>query len=293
MRALTCLVLSLLAGVAHACQQASNPARLALAGGSLTEIVYFLGEEQRIVATDRTSNYPPEAVGKPSVGYVRNLSTEGLLSLNPSLVLGEDDMGPPAVLEQVAAAGVDIVMIPEQHSAEGIIAKVRCVASVLGVSDRAERIIEARLSGDLESLEQIAEASNGRKPRVAVLLGLRDGVPLGAGADTSAHGLIEMAGGENVLASFDGWRPISIEAMVEADPDVFVVPSRGVDDAGGTNALLAHPGLKLTRAASEGKLIAMDGMAMLGFGPRTLATAVALNAEIDRLTGSSAATGGD
>lgn len=97
--------------------------RIAVAGGSLTEIIYFLGAEERIVAVDVTSTYPaPDR--HPSVGYVRDLSSEGLLSMRPTLVLGEDDMGPPEVLTAVRRAGVAVMRVPETHSAAGIVAKV-------------------------------------------------------------------------------------------------------------------------------------------------------------------------
>ena len=270
------VVCGTVAGGAYACDgPASDASRLAIAGGSITEIVYFLGEERRIVATDTTSNYPPEALDYPSVGYVRNLSTEGLLSLAPTLILGEDDMGPPAVLAQLAETGVEVVRLPEVHSIDGIVAKIRCVATVLGVGQRADDAIRRELGDTIETLSGIAAAA-GKRPRVAVVLGLRDGVPLGAGRDTSGHGLIEMAAADNVFADFDGWKPLGMEAMVLADPEYIIVPERGVDDAGGAERLLAHPALALTAAARRGNLITMDGMSMLGFGPRTLRAAVEL-----------------
>ena len=256
-----------------------DASRIAVAGGSITEILYFLDQQDRIVATDTTSNYPPEALSRPSVGYVRSLSTEGLLSLDPTLVLGEHDMGPPAVLNQVAAAGVAVVTVPESHDAAGILEKIRCVAQVVGVEAAGARAIDEKLEPVLDALQQVAEEAVGR-PRVAVILGLRDGVPLGAGANTSGHGLVEMAQAENVFADFEGWKPVSMEALVHADPEYIIVPERGVDDAGGADALLAHPGLKLTTAAREGNLIAMDGMSMLGFGPRTLGAALELAARL-------------
>ena len=271
------LPIALFAGAAWACEQpAADASRIAIAGGSITEIVYFLGEQDRIVATDRTSNYPAEALDYPSVGYVRDLSTEGLLSLAPTLILGEHDMGPPAVLTQIAATGVEIVKVPEVHTAAGIVDKVRCIARILGMEQHGEATIQARLDGTLEALAAISERNNATRPRVAVLLGLHDGVPLGAGTDTSGHGLIEMAAADNVFAGFDGWKPVSMEAMVQANPEYIVVPQRGIDDAGGIDELLHQPGLALTAAARNRNLIGMDGMSMLGFGPRTLDTALKL-----------------
>ena len=79
----------------NSCEIAENSSRIAIAGGSLTEITFLLEAEDRIIAVDLTSNYPMMARDLPSIGYVRALSTEGILSLSPTLILGEDDMGPP------------------------------------------------------------------------------------------------------------------------------------------------------------------------------------------------------
>jgi iron complex transport system substrate-binding protein len=91
-----------------------------------------------------------------------------------------------------------------------------------------------------------------------------------------------MAGARNALEGFEGWKPVSEEALAMAAPAVIVVPERGIADAGGLDALLAHPALRLTPAAQARRVIAMDGMAMLGFGPRTVATAAELR---ERLRG--------
>ena len=114
-------------------KQAKDASRIAVAGGSITEILFYLGEQARIVAVDITSNYPEAASSYPSIGYVRNLSAEGTLSLNPTLVLGEDDMGPEEILEQLAATNIEVIRVPEKHTAAGIIDKVICVGTVVGL----------------------------------------------------------------------------------------------------------------------------------------------------------------
>ena len=108
------------------CETASNTEKVVVAGGSLTEIMYFLGLQQKIVALDVTSSYPKEAKKLPSIGYVRALSTEGVLSLDPTLVIGENDMGPENVVEQIKRTNIDLRIIPEMHSAEGLKSKVLC-----------------------------------------------------------------------------------------------------------------------------------------------------------------------
>ena len=271
----TVAAIACVAGCAYsagACEPARDASRIAVAGGSLTEIIYLLGAEDRIVAVDSTSNYPEAATELPSVGYVRNLSAEGLLSLSPTLILGEDDMGPPAVLEQLEQANVETFRVEEQHDAAGIIRKVRCVAEVVGLLDAA--------AGHVAELEALAAALapygrvDASSPAVAMLLSLRDGAPVAAGDNTSGGGFLRMAGARNVFSGIDGWKPVNTEAFAAANPDVIVIPERGAKALGGKTAVAAHPSLRLTTAARDDGIVVMDGMAMLGFGPRTLQVAL-------------------
>ncbi|MBL4906118.1 MAG: ABC transporter substrate-binding protein, partial [Sneathiella sp.] len=68
-------------------QAAEVPTRIVSVGGALTEMLYALGESARIVGADTTSYYPLAAKELPKVGYQRNLSAEGILSLKPDLLL--------------------------------------------------------------------------------------------------------------------------------------------------------------------------------------------------------------
>lgn len=252
--------------------RAPDASRIAVAGGSVAEILYALDKQSQIVGADRTSNYPPAALELPQIGYVRNLSAEGVLSLSPTLVMGEHDMGPPEVIEQLGKTGVDLLAIPEEFDAEGIATKVRCVAAAVGEVERGEALVKKLLSGVVSY-----DGDRAKEPaRGIVLLGLRGGAPVAAGRDTSGNGLLTLAGATNLLTSFEGWKPVSVEAMAAASPDFIVIPERGVRDAGGMDALLDHPALRLTPAARERRVYAMDGMAMLGFGPRTIDAAARL-----------------
>ena len=247
--------------------------RIAVAGGSITEIIYLLGYEERLVGVDLTSNFPESASSLPSVGYVRNLSVEGLLSLQPTLILGEDDMGPPAVLEQLENAGVITKRIPESHDANGILTKIECVASLLDVPavETKSRLQEFRTVAD-----QLKEASTDYPDHVSValLLSFNSGAPVAAGDNTSGGGFLRMVGAKNVFADVDGWKPVSPEFMAAANPDVIVVPTRGANAIGGVKEVASHPSLRATKASLNDRIVVIDGMAMLGFGPRTLQTAL-------------------
>ena len=270
------LLASSWASLAAACETAKDSSRIAVAGGSLTEIIHFLGAEGRIVAVDSTSDFPTP--GRfPNIGYVRALSPEGLLSMRPTLVLGEDDMGPPAALAAVRRLGVPVVRVSETRNALGILAKVRCVAAVLNLGVEAETLIAAQLSPTVDALAGL-RTERSDQPKAAFLLGIREGAPLAAGRGTSAHGLLSMAGAKNALQGFEGWKPVTTEAMAAAAPDYIVMGRRGVVAAGGSEQVLAHPALRSTPAGRRtgSGLIVVNDMAALGFGPRTLRSALRL-----------------
>ncbi|MAN85278.1 MAG: hemin ABC transporter substrate-binding protein [Gammaproteobacteria bacterium] len=257
----------------YSCSQAEDSSRVTIAGGSLTEIIYLLRQEDKLVAVDITSNFPEEAKQLPSIGYVRALSAEGVLSLSPSLILGEDDTGPPAVMEQLSRVGIQIEIIPEENTADGIIKKVKCVAEILGVNDNIKDETLSNLNADANELKLLTETNKKEPPKVMFILSMESGSPTVGGRDTSADGLIKMTGALNVMDSFEGWKPVSTEAIIQAKPDFILISERGLNSFGSIEKLGQHPSLVFTPAAKNNNIIAMDGMAMLGFGPRTISSA--------------------
>lgn len=254
-------------GVAPGSAAAQATSRIVSIGGSVTEFVYALGADDRLIAVDATSRHPPRATAKPNVGYMRSLSAEPILSLEPTLVLAVADAGPRATLEQLRAAGVRIVVIPDDPDPAGILDKARAVAAALEVSERGEALADR-----LDDALRAAQASTARvrhRPRVLFLLSVGRGAPLAAGRSTSAQAVIELAGGVNAISEFEGYKPISPEAFATAAPDHVLVTERTLERMGGESGVLAIPGLAITPAGQARRLIAMDGLLLLGFGPRT------------------------
>ena len=256
------------------CNIADNTSGIVVAGGSITEILYFLNEEDRILGIDVTSNFPKQTKELPSIGYVRNLSTEGILSLNPKLILGENDMGPPLVLDQINEVGVDLRIIPEEQTAMGIIDKISCIASIIGSKDRAQEKIKGELMPIVKDLERFQGDKIFEKKRVMLILSMQGTSPIVAGLGTSGDGFIKMTGAINVFESFKGWKPVSEEAIIESDPDYFIIPSRDMHKNSDVKSLTSNPIFKNTKAGSKENFIFEDSMAMLGFGPRTIITAL-------------------
>ncbi|WP_162854987.1 ABC transporter substrate-binding protein [Stappia sp. BW2] len=238
-------------------------------GGSVTEIVYALGEEERLIARDTTSIYPAEASNLPDVGYMRALSPEGVLSVNPDLILMLEGSGPQETLDVLHKSGVTMADVPEAYTAEGILRKVRVVGEVLGVPVKAEALA-GKLGDDLAEAQRAAE-SRTEGVRVLFVLSTKAGRILAAGSDTAANGILTLAGAENATTGFSGYKILSDEAIISAAPDVVLMMDRHGDGDSGASAeaIFDHPALAQTPAGRNKRLIRMNGQLLLGFGPRT------------------------
>lgn len=246
-------------------------------GGSVTEIVYALGQEDRLIARDSTSSFPSEAADLPDVGYMRALSPEGVLSVSPELIIAEDGAGPPETIAVLEQASVPFVMIPDEFSREGVVQKILSVGDALDVLEEA-KVLAAEIETQLKTAEQAADAvAAGDRQRVLFVLSTQGGRIMASGQNTAANGIIEMAGGINVITEFDGYKPLSDEAISAAAPDVILMMDRGDDHGAANDELFAMPAIAGTPAAETESVVRMNGLYLLGFGPRTAQAVTDLN----------------
>ena len=273
MRNLLILLFIVVLNIQPSCFAAKSFDKTIVAGGSLTEIIYFLNEEEKLVAVDITSNYPEKATELPSIGYVRTLSTEGVLSLDPNLILGEEDMGPPLVIDQIKSTGVDLRVIEEDYTLESITGKILCVGEILGVKEKATKLINSELQKNIDNLIDTRLAGVNKNKKVMIILGMDGTSPMVAGLQTSGNGFIGMIGASNIMSSFEGWKPVSAESILVENPDLIIITNRGLNNFGTIEKLAQHPSLAFTNAAQNLNILAIDGMSLLGFGPRTIEVA--------------------
>lgn len=255
------------------------PQRVVAVGGVITEVIYALGLQDRLVGVDSTSQFPPDALrDKANVGYVRALSAEGVLSLKPSLVMLIDGAGPPGAVSLLAETGVNLSRIPDETSAEGVATKIEAIGSALGAAEAASRLAAQTRAG---FAELTALRSGIAKPRrVLFVLSVQNGRVMVGGRNSSADAIIRHAGAVNVADGIEGYKTMTDEAIMAGAPDVILMMSHNVNHATAPDALFAMPAFAETPAARQKRLIAMDGLYLLGFGPRTPAAARDLMAAI-------------
>jgi len=257
-RAVLAAALVLSVAGAHA---AAPARRIVSLGGVVTEIVFSLGAGDRVVGVDESSIYPAAAHKLPKVGYYRGFSIEGVASLNPDVVLASDQAGPPEALEQLRRLGKTVVMLPSAPTVDALAARIDGVATALGEKAAGDQLV-ARIR------EQVAAATTSPGGQNVLLVSSRAGKLEGAGRETAADAVLRLAGARNVLAGERGYKALSAEGAVSLKPEVIVTTTMSVGAAGGLDAFLAQPGIAVTPAAKARRVVVMDDLLLLGFGPR-------------------------
>lgn len=265
-------LIALGAGLAlsHAALAGETPQRWVSAGGALSEWVSALGAESRLVGVDTTSQHPETLKALPSVGYQRQLSAEGILSLRPQMLIGTEEMGPPPVLAQVRGAGVQVELFSAEADLPALQGNLQHLGKLLGNEARAAQVFEGyrqQLDQQQARLKQVQARQPA--PGVLLLIGNAGGKPLIAGKGTAAEWLLTQAGGHN-LATHNGYKPFSVEALAGLNPEVLVFADRSLTGEAARQALMKeNPMLASTRAVKAGRVYELDPTLLVGgLGPR-------------------------
>lgn len=262
--------MQVLAAVADAGKPLQKARRIVSVGGALTEIVYALDAQGELVGVDTTSLYPTVAQKLPQVGYARTLSAEGVLSLAPTQLIATEEAGPSAVLRQVRDAGVPVAVLNANNKFEGLLERVKQVGQITGRPDPAARLahsLQQQWSGTLAKVQQRQHAP----ARVLFILAHAPNQVMVGGRETGADAMLAYAGAVNVMGGqggFAGYKPLTPEAVIAARPDIVLVTEQGLKASGGVDGILKLPGLAQTPAGKQQRIVSLEAMLLLGFGPR-------------------------
>ncbi len=243
---------------------AADAPRLVTLSGTVTEIVYALGCGHLIAALDVSSVFPPEAAALPKIGYARKLNAEGILAARPTHIIGTPDVGPPEAMRQLDAAGVSVTTLTGDSTPEAAAERIQSLGALLGRADKAQSLVDT-LQADLK---RAAERASDNRPRALFLYARGANVLMVSGHSTPAADMLKLAGVPNAVEGFEGFKPLTAEAAVAAAPEVIILPGRGAQSLGGDDAIWSLPGIAQTPAAANKRLILVDDLAFLGFGPR-------------------------
>jgi iron complex transport system substrate-binding protein len=264
--------------VSSACRKSDDAGagaqqRVVSVSKQINEFMYAIGAEDAIVARDLTSTYPPAIQQKPSVGYHRALSAEGITSARPTLVLTDGNVGPEPVLAQLRTVGIPILTLAPGSSVDS----AQLLLTRLGREFHRERAADSVLAAWRAGMEQVradsARWAGGPHPRVLIVhFGQLANDYLAVKRGGTADRLLAWAGGENAVDSTGGMARLTPELVARLAPDVIIATDVGFDRMGSAERFATLPGIALTPAARAGRIYRVDESEIMYFGPRTPAS---------------------
>jgi len=239
--------------------------RIITAGSAMTETVCALGECSKIIASDRTSLYPPEIKSLPSIGYRSGISSEGIIGLKPTLVIAEKGYVEDIVLAQIRSTGIRIIVVERAYSFEGTKNLIREIANTLNRKAEGEELI-SRIEGQLAEAAAVVRKSK-MTPRVLCVYN-RGTTSFDVAGTKTFSDILPYVGAESALPGVNGYKPLNTEALISSNPDYMLFFETGLKSLGGMEGVLNVPGVSQTKAGKSKHILAMDGIKLSNFGPR-------------------------
>jgi iron complex transport system substrate-binding protein len=272
------LVLCLLSGCnrfkAERAADPAGPRRIVCVGAAYNEMIYALGAQSNLVGVDYSSTFPPEIQKLPTVGYHRALSAEGILSLHPTVIIHDNNIGPDNVVRQLQALQIPMKTFQAKNdSPAGAEALLREIGAFFGKEQRAAELCAQM---DREMAQAAAAVKEYRAtPRIAVIhFGRASNVYLlvgnGGGGDASTAGkIVELAGGQMAIQQSGMQRMASPEIIAKSNPEVILMTEYGFDRLGSMEQAKTLPGVAETDAARHNRIYRVPEHELMYFGPNT------------------------
>ena len=197
-----------------------NPTRVIALAPSITEVIYSLGQEKRLVGATQYSTHPPEAEALPRIGSYIRLDIEKIVALKPDLCLATKDGNPKHIVDKIVSLGIPVYVI-NPRNLQQIMDTITRIGTLLH-AERAAVELVADMEERIEQVQALVKKAR-NKPRVFFQI---DAEPLfSAGNNTFIHELIELAGGINIAAGEDSYPRYSWEDILVLQPEIVLISS--------------------------------------------------------------------
>jgi iron complex transport system substrate-binding protein len=259
----------------HNAPSESKDARYVVISPIYNEIIWALGAQDKVVGIDLSTTYPPEVKNVQTIGYHRALSAEGILSLHPTAVIHDNNIGPPQVVQQLQQLNIPMKTFSAKNdSFDGTKALIREMGAYFHKETRAEELCNTMDTQRAASLEKVKQYTD--HPRVAVIhFGRASNVYMvvgkgGGGDGSGVSQMIELAGGQMAVENRGMQRMESPEMIAQANPDVILLTDYGYDRLGGSlDQIKALPGVATSNAAKNNRIYRIEENVLNYFGPRS------------------------
>jgi iron complex transport system substrate-binding protein len=239
--------------------------RIITAGSALTETVCALGDCDKIIASDRTSLYPAHIQQLPSIGYRGGINAEGILSLKPTLVIAEKDYVEDAVLQQLTASGIKLVIIDRKYTFNDTKKFIVQIATALNRDAEGKKLI-AKIEGERAEANDMLKKTTSA-PKVLSIYNRGTSTISVAGKNTFGE-ILSYAGATSAVSNVEGYKPLNTEALIAANPDYLLMVSMGLESLGGIDGALKIPGVAQTTAGKKKQIVSIESLKLTNFGPR-------------------------
>lgn len=242
--------------------------RIVSVSKQLTEMIFALGAESKLVGIDLSSTYPAAARKLPTVGYHRLLNAEGIISLKPTVVYSDGNVAPAAVMTQLSGVGIPVKEFAPSKTIPETCQLLQQLGDLFGKRPRADSLAR-QLTADMQLAADKAKQYPAHPKVVIIHYGLQKNIYLAMGQKSTGTQMVAWAGGVNSLNASEGMKPISPELIAEAQPDVILATDFGYDRQGGLDKFKQLPGVALTPAAKNNRIYRVEEHDMVYLGPRT------------------------
>lgn len=246
---------------------ASAEQRIITAGGTITEIVFALGQGQTVIATDSSSNFPQSVNQLPKVGYYRELAAEGVLSMAPTHLFTIEGAGREQALKQIASTGVDVKIYKSPKSMVELADLISTLGSDLNASSKAKQLIKD-IQSSLPNVKEGAKFDGSKNKSALYLLSAGSRGLVAAGEETVPDFIFNYAGVKNIASQHLGFKPFNKEYLALEQPDFIVMPAHSVTLKQGRPTVCDEPSLTYLHAIKNCNVLVMDGLLSLGMTTR-------------------------
>lgn len=244
--------------------------RVVCVSKQINEFLYDIHAESVLVARDLTSIYPAAIRHLPSVGYHRALSAEGIISMRPTMLLTDGNLGPDAVVEQVRKVGIPVLVLAPGSTPDSAQLLMQRLGKEFHHEAQADSVVAAWKEEMHDVLRDSVQWATGRRPRVLVMhFGQMVNDYLGLKRGSTADRIVEWAGGVNAIDSTGGMLRLTPELIAKAAPDIIIATDVGFDRLGSAAKFASLPGVALTPAGKAGHVYRVDETEVMYFSPRT------------------------
>ncbi|WP_101760069.1 hemin ABC transporter substrate-binding protein [Oceanicoccus sp. KOV_DT_Chl] len=256
-------------------QQQQTFATIISTDAGVTDVLIALGLSDQLKGVDVTS-VVPESLPVARLGYHRTLSTEGLLSLNPDLIIGSVHMGPAETIAALKTYPLTLLQLPIARNAQTLRDNIQRISVTTNKSAQALPLMQS-IDQAMAHINQRQLAANSS---VAFLLHMEGrGLRL-AGLGTTGNDIIEILGGNNV-AEHNSYRSVSVEALLSLEPEVIIIAGeQGV----ATSLLADNPLLQHTPAGQSQRIVAVNSSLLVaGISLQALDVVAALATQLQQV----------